>query len=50
MYCVGIVVKDETGFNLEKVGKDVLGIVIKVVIIKVFILIVSDGSIRFVVE
>lgn len=46
----GTVVKDETGLNLEKVGKDVLGTATKVVITKASTLIVSDGSTRPAVE
>lgn len=46
----GTVIRDEMGLSLEKVGKEVLGSAIKVVITKGSTLIVTDGSTRKAVE
>lgn len=46
----GTVVRDDIGLNLEKVGMDVLGTAVKVVITNKSTLIVTDGSTRQAVE
>lgn len=48
--CVVIVIREEDGFILDKVGKEVLGNVFKVVFIKEMMIIVGDGSIQEVVN